>query len=141
MAPLAGGGVADLRTLSAAPASSEYTSHLCDRPRQDEFFVAFSPASRLALGYIWKREDFPWLGMWQENCSRSGAPWNSRTITLGLEFGASPIPESRRAMVDRGRLFDVPVYRWVPANGRLEVEYWAMTQTADQIPESIAWPE
>jgi hypothetical protein len=141
MAPLSGGGVADLRTLSAAPASSEYTSHLCDRQRQDEFFVAFSPTSRLALGYIWKRANFPWLGMWQENCSRSGPPWNSRTITLGLEFGASPIPESRRAMVDRGRLFDVPVYRWIPAKGRLEVEYWAMTQTADHIPESIAWPE
>jgi hypothetical protein len=79
--------------------------------------------------------------MWQENCSRTGPPWSSRTITLGLEFGASPIPESRRAMIERGRLFDVPAYRWILANGRLDVEYWALTQTADHIPESIAWPK
>ncbi len=141
MAPLSAGGVADLRTLSAAPASSEYISHLGDRQRRDEFFIAFSPAFRLALAYIWKRADFPWLGMWQENCSRKTPPWNGRTITLGLEFGVSPVPESRRQMVDRSRLFDVPTYRWIPAKGRLEAEYWALTQSADHIPESIVWPE
>jgi hypothetical protein len=140
MAPLSAGGVADLRTLSAAPASSEYTSHLGDRQRPDEFFVAYSPAFRLALAYIWKRADFPWLGMWQENCSRTSPPWNGRTITLGLEFGVSPVPESRRQMVERGRLFDVPGYRWIPAKGRAEVEYWALTQSADQIPESVVAP-
>jgi hypothetical protein len=79
--------------------------------------------------------------MWQENCSRTPPPWNGRTITLGLEFGVSPVPEPRRQTVDRGRLFDVPTYRWIPANGRLETEYWALTQSADQIPESIVWPE
>ncbi len=141
MAPLSAGGVADLRTLSAASASSEFTSHLGDRQRQDEFFVAFSPTFRLALAYIWKREDFPWLGMWRENCGRTTSPWNGRTITLGMEFGVSPVPETRREMVDRGRLFDVPSYRWIPANGRLEAEYWALTQSVDQIPESIVWPE
>ncbi len=141
MAPLSAGGVADLRTLSAEPASSEYTSHLADRQRQDEFFVAYSPAFRLALAYIWKREDFPWLGMWQENCSRTTPPWNGRTTTLGLEFGVAPVPESRRQTVDRGRLFDVPTYRWIPAKGRLETEYRVLLQTAERIPESVVWPE
>jgi hypothetical protein len=32
----------------------------------------------------------------------------------------SPMPESRRAMIDRGRLFDVPTYRWIPAKTRVE---------------------
>ena len=32
----------------------------------------------------------------------------------GMEFGVSPFPESRRQMIDRGRLFDVPTYRWIP---------------------------
>ena len=41
-----------------------------------------------------------------------------------MEFGVSPFPESRRAMIDRGRLFGVPTYRWVPAMSRVEVEYW-----------------
>jgi hypothetical protein len=141
MCPFARGGVADLRTLSAASASSEYTTHLGDRQREHLFFVAFAPAFHLAFAYIWKRADFPWLGMWQENRSRKNPPWNGRTTTLGLEFGVSPIPESRREMVDRGQLFGVPAFRWLPAKGRLEAEYWVLTQTADHIPESIAWPE
>jgi hypothetical protein len=141
IAPLSTGGVADLRTVSGAPASSEYTAHLGDARRQHVFFVAFAPAFRLAFAYIWKRADFPWLGMWQENCSRKNPPWSGRTIALGLEFGVSPMPESRREMVDRGRLFDVPTYRWIPARGRLEAEYWILAQSADHIPESIVWPE
>jgi hypothetical protein len=141
LAPLSEGGVVDLRTLTGAPASSEYTTHLGDRRREHLFFVAYAPAFQLAFAYIWKRADFPWLGIWQENCSRKNLPWNGRTTTLGMEFGVSPIPESRREMVDRGRLFDVPGYRWLPARGRLEAEYWVLTQSADHIPESIAWPE
>jgi hypothetical protein len=43
-------------------------------------------------------------------------------------------------MVDRGRLFDTPTYRWLPAKSRLEVEYWALAQGADAIPESLEWP-
>ena len=140
MAPLSSGGVVDLRMMSNAPSSSEYTAHLADPRRQHVFFVAFAPAFQLAFGYIWKRAEFPWLGMWQENCSRKHSPWNSSTVALGLEFGVSPIPESRREMVDRGRMFDVPTYRWLPAKGRLEAEYWVIAQNADHIPESIDWP-
>jgi hypothetical protein len=69
-----------------------------------------------------------------------GAPWNGKTLTRGMEFGVSPFPETRRAMVDRGRLFDTPTYRWLPANGCLEAEYWIVLQSADRIPESIDRP-
>jgi hypothetical protein len=110
-------------------------------PRQHAFFLAFSPATRLAFGYVWNRADFPWMGIWEENRSRTNLPWNGETLTRGMEFGVSPMPESRRTMVDRGRLFGVPTYRWLPANGRIEVEYYAITQRADSIPEVLEWPE
>ncbi len=57
-----------------------------------------------------------------------------------MEFGVSPFPESRRAMVERGRLLDTPTFRWMPANGRLEAEYWIASQITDAIPESLNWP-
>jgi hypothetical protein len=57
-----------------------------------------------------------------------------------MEFGVSPIPESRRAMIDRGRLFGVPGYRWLPAKGRLEAEYRAVAQSATEVPETLAAP-
>ena len=63
------------------------TAHLMDQTREAAFFVAFAPAARLAFGYIWKRRDFPWLGIWQENHSRTHAPWNGATLTCGMEFG------------------------------------------------------
>jgi hypothetical protein len=140
MAPAAGGSVADLRRASAAPVSSGYTAHLADPALTQACFVAFSPRHQLAFGYIWNRIDFPWLGIWEENASRTDPPWNGQGLTRGMEFGVSPFPETRRQMVDRHRLFDVPTYRWIPAHGQVTVEYWALAWPVPQIPETIDWP-
>lgn len=140
MAPCRGGGAADLRISRRADVSSAYTAHLMDSGAEHAFFVAFSPGARLAFGYVWRRADFPWLGIWEENCSRSHAPWNGKTMARGMEFGVSPMPESRRAMIERGRMFDVPTFRWLPAATRVEVEYWVMLRAAEAIPETLEWP-
>jgi hypothetical protein len=141
MAPHTDGGVADLRAMHKTAPASGYTAHLADPQHEDAFFVAFAPQFRLAFGYIWKSADFPWMGIWEENCSRQGSPWDGRTITRGMEFGVSPIPESRREMVDRNRLLDAPAFKWLPARGRLEAEYWITSQIVDVIPESLDWPQ
>ncbi|HEY7392158.1 MAG TPA: hypothetical protein VH640_26805, partial [Bryobacteraceae bacterium] len=98
------------------------------------------PSLHLAFGYVWRQLDFPWLGVWEENRSRAMAPWNSATMACGMEFGVSPFPESRRAMIDRGRLFGVPTYRWLAARTRVQVEYWAVLKASDAVPESLTWP-
>ena len=41
-------------------------------------------AAALAFGYVWRRADFPWMGIWDENHSRTAPPWNGRTLTRGL---------------------------------------------------------
>jgi hypothetical protein len=139
-APRLGGGTADLRRSSPAGASSAYTAHLMD-PRLDlAWFVAFSPAARLAFGYVWRRTDFPWLGIWEENASRAAPPWNGSALTRGMEFGVSPFPESRREMIERGRLFDVPTFRWIPAATLVTVEYAIVLRPADTVPETLDWP-
>jgi len=117
-----------LERYTDAPVSGGFTTHLIDPARDAAFFVAWSPRSRVALGYVWRRADFPWLGVWEENYSRMGAPWNGRTLTRGMEFGASPVAETRRQMIERGSLFGVPAYRWIPARTRVEVRYWAAIQ-------------
>ena len=86
-----------------------------------------------------RRADFPWMGIWEENCSRQGSPWNRKTITRGMEFGVSPFPESRREMVDRNRTLDTPGFKWLPSKGLVEVEYWILTQQTDLVPESLSW--
>jgi hypothetical protein len=111
-----------------------------DPAREHAFFAAFSPAARLSFGYVWRRADFPWLGIWEENASRLHAPWNGRTLTRGMEFGVSPFPESRRQMVERGRLFGVPSFRWIPAGSVLAAEYWVVADARDAIPDTLEWP-
>ena len=126
--------------MNSAPVSSSYTAHLMDEQTPHAFFTAWSPATKVAFGYIWKRADFPWLGIWEENHSRTGSPWNGKTLTRGMEFGASPVPESRREAVDRGRLFGVPTHRWLPGRTKLQTEYYAMLRRIDTPLESLAWP-
>src|SRR5439155_11873101 len=131
---------ADLRRFTDAHHSSAYTAHLMDPTREHAFFVAFSPAAKLAFGYVWRRADFPWLGIWEENHSRLAPPWNGRVLTRGMEFGVSPFPESRRQMVERGSLFETRTYRWLPAKGRLVAEYCAVALDAARVPERLEWP-
>ena len=125
MAPRADGGSADLRVFNSAAASSAFTTHRMDQSRDEAFFKATHPGMRLSFGYRWKPSDFPWLGIWEENRSRRNAPWNGVSIARGMEFGVSPMPETRRAAIDRGSLFGVPSYRWLPAKSRIEARYSA----------------
>ena len=138
LAPRAAGGTEDLRVYTNAARSSAYTAHLMDPSREKAFFVAFSPTLHLAFGYVWPRAAFPWMGVWEENHSRTAAPWNRRVLTRGLEFGVSPMPETRRQMIERTLLFGTPVFRWIPARRRIDVQYQAVLMNADRIPESLS---
>lgn len=136
MVPHVDGGTSDLRTFTSAKVSGGFTTHLMDPHRENAFFFAWSPKSKVLFGYMWKRSDFPWVGLWEENHGRTTPPWDSRTLTWAVEFGASPMPETRRQMIDRGKLFGEPSYRWLPAKSSVTVEYSAFVTTADAIPET-----
>lgn len=132
--PCPDGGTVDLQTYTDRPVSGAFSTHLMDPQRDEAFFLAWSPESRVLMGYAWKRSDFPWLGIWEENRCRTQPPWNGETVTRGMEFGVSPMPENRRRMIERGRLFDTPCYRWIPARRTLRVQYRAFVTTRDAIP-------
>jgi hypothetical protein len=120
-APLLKGGTIDLRPFTSLPVSAAFTTHLMNR--EDAFFTA--EKGGLQFGYRWRRRDFPWLAIWEENRARTSAPWNGCSITRGMEFGVSPVPETRRAMIERGSLFGAPSFRWIPAGERITVRYEA----------------
>lgn len=140
-APLAdGSGTLDARRMKPnAPASSYIAVRMVPQSTHAAW-TAWSPEYRLAISYVWRRNDFPWLGLWEENCARTFSPWNSAEVARGMEFGTSPFPESRRAMIERGRLLDTSCYRWLPALGTLRAEYWIRTATANSIPETVGLP-
>jgi hypothetical protein len=57
-----------------------------------------------------------------------------------MEFGVSPMPETRREMIGRGRMFGTSTFRWIPAHSRVDVQYWAILKPADTIPETLGRP-
>ena len=91
LAPDRHGVTVDLRRVRSAPSSGSI-AHLADSASDHAFFVAFSRRYQLACGYVWKRDDFPWMRIWEENHSRQSAPWNGREMTRGMEFGVSLFP-------------------------------------------------
>jgi hypothetical protein len=127
----------DFEIYTDAPSSGGYTTHLLNPNCERAWFFAYSPKSEVLFGYVWRRSDFPWLGVWEENCSRKQAPWNGRTQARGMEFGVSPFPETRRAMIERQTYLDTACYRWLPARTRMEVHYYAAIARAAVIPETI----
>ncbi|MCW5977442.1 MAG: hypothetical protein KIT09_05165 [Bryobacteraceae bacterium] len=137
LAPRKDGSVQDLQILTDAPSSGGFSTTLMDPRREAAYFLAFTPSLGVLFGYEWKRADFPWLGIWQENFSREAPPWGGKTLTIGMEFGASPMPEGRRAMIERGHMFGTPGFRWIPARSKVEVEYQAFVRKTSGFPEPL----
>ena len=137
--PKKGGGSIDLRTYPGDASSGGFTTHLVNPADRHGFWISWSPSQKIYFGYVWNREEFPWLCRWEENHLRSIAPWNRRTVTCGMEFSMSPTVESRRDMVTRGSLFGTPAYRWLPAKSRFDVTYAVFIGESNQLPRSVEW--
>jgi hypothetical protein len=130
-APNKDGSKTDLSIQTTLARSAGVTCHVVDQATDQGSFEAFHPPTRLLFGYRWKRTDFPWVSLWEENHSRTFAPWNGNAVTRGVEFGVSPFAEGRRAMVERGSLMGVPTYRWLGARESATVHYTAFARIVD----------
>jgi hypothetical protein len=104
-------------------------------PRRDWGYVcALNAKHRLLIGYCFRRENFPWVTVWEENRAIGAVPWKKRTETRGLEFGTTPIPSTRRDSLRRGNLYDTETFACVPTRGRRIVEYLAFLS---QVPAEV----
>jgi hypothetical protein len=90
-----------------------------------QYVAALNIRHRLLFAYCFRRADYPWVTIWEENCTRENAPWNGRAQTRGLEFGSTPLPVTRREAFTRGPIFATPTFSTVPARGRLTIPYVA----------------
>lgn len=81
------------------------------RVRVDEeigWIAALNWQLGLALVYCFRREDFPWVAVWEENSARAAAPWNSAAQVRGMMFGTTPMPLGREGIQRMGKLFETP---------------------------------
>jgi hypothetical protein len=128
-APGAKGKTIDLRTLT--PNSSDFSTQLIDPKRQEGWVSAVNPEQGLAVVYLWKREDYPWVGNWEEHTARSTPPWNGKSITRGMEFTNTPFPEGLRKAVDRGTFQGQKTFRWLPALSTVETGFTLCAMPVD----------
>jgi len=116
MAPAADGSPVDLRAAPAAGTWMAHTTTLMDPSRRLAYVTALNTVRRYLLGYVFRREEYPWI---QNFMSYPANDWLGR----GLEFATQPFDLPRREMVELNRLFDAPVYRWLPAKSRIGTRF------------------
>ena len=134
LAPAESGGDIDLTRPLQRKGRGFVASALLDPRREVEFVAALNGPQRLLVGYCFLRRDFPWVAIWEENRARTESPWSGRTQTRGLEFGASPLPVTRREAFATAPLFDTPTFAVVPARGEKTVHYISFLA---QVPEGF----
>ena len=116
-------GDADLRRPFAAKGKGITAAALLDPDRSVEYILAVNWRLRIGAGYCFRREDFPWMMVWEENCVRTNSPWNGTTQARGMEFGSTPFPAGREDTLRRTRLFDAPSWCVIPGNGAWTARY------------------
>lgn len=105
--------------LSGTPENPHYTDHaatLLDPARRLEWVAALNTDKRLIYGYIFRREDYPWLQHWGNYPSVAG-------LVRGMEFATQPYDLPRRDVISTNSMFDTPLYRWLPAKSKIESHF------------------
>ncbi len=125
------GREADLSQPFASPNEGFVVAVLVERERQHGFVAALNWKLGLVAGYCFRRLDFPWVAVWEENRARQNAPWKGRTQARALEFGTSPTPVGLRETVANGPVLGESTFCVVPAKAAKEVSYVAFLARVD----------
>ena len=70
--------------------------------------TATTPGKGLLIGYVWKTVDYPWVSLWRS--VRDGKP-----AARGLEFGSTGLHQPFPVLVQKGRIWDRPLFEYLDA--------------------------
>jgi hypothetical protein len=112
MAPGLNGELIDVRPTPTQVPIGDHTTSLMDPARRLVFVTAFNVNKHLLLGYIFRREEYPWTQLWEFYPGDEG-------IARGLEFATQPFDVPRREVIQTNAMFDTATYRWLPAKSRI----------------------
>jgi hypothetical protein len=116
LAPIKDGGQADLRLVPTDNNYLDLASCQIDPKRTLAFVTALQLDKHLLFGYVFRRQDYPWLMSWMNYTGDSRA-------ARGMEFSTQPFDISHQETVAMSPLFGTPTFRWLPAKAKLETRF------------------
>jgi hypothetical protein len=116
MAPLTKGGQVSLLTVPVGETSLDLASCLMNPASKYAWVTALRADKRLVFGYLFRREDYPWMMNWMNYSGDARA-------ARGIEFSTQPFDVGHRETVDAHDMFGAPTYKWLPAKAKLRTRY------------------
>lgn len=117
MAPTVSGKSIDVRIAPTVAPLMDQTTSLMDKSRRLVFVTALHPGRQALLGYVFRREEYPWTQMWDSY------PGGGRRAQRGMEFAVQPFDLPRRDVIQANSMFEAPTYRWLPANSKISSSF------------------
>jgi hypothetical protein len=87
-----------------------------DVTRRLAFVSALHLEKHLVYGYVFRREDYPWVMSWMNFTGDERA-------ARGMEFSSQPFDISHKETVAMSPLFGQPTFRWLPAKSKIENKF------------------
>jgi hypothetical protein len=131
MGPLTNGGSVNLTTVPANEKSLDLASCIIDPARTYGYVTVLRPDKHMIFGYVFRREEFPWLMSWMNYSGDARA-------ARGFEFSTQPFDISHRETVDAHEMFGTPTYKWLPAKAKLHASFLLFYSKAPDGFESVA---
>jgi hypothetical protein len=116
MAPTNDGGQADIRVIPTDHNWLDLASCQMDPSRRLAFVTALHLEKHLVYGYVFRRQEYPWLMSWMNFTGNNRA-------ARGMEFSSQPFDISHRETVALSPLFGTPTFRWLPAKAKIESRF------------------
>jgi hypothetical protein len=131
LAPLTKGGTVDLTIVPANEASLDLAACQIDPARTNGYITALRPDKHLIFGYVFRREEYPWVMSWMNYTGNARA-------ARGFEFSTQPFDISHRETVDAHEMFGTATYKWLPAKAKLHSSFLFFYATTPEGFESVA---
>jgi hypothetical protein len=108
----------------------DQTASLMDPSRRLVFVASFHPARHVIFGYVFRREEYPWLQIWDSY------PGEGRASSRGMEFATEPFDLPRAVFSDSHSSLVSPEWcRSLPAQDQLQLRH-VLYAHAGRIPRS-----
>ena len=115
----------DLSVCSRIQHSQLVNSFLVDPAKEFGRFTASHAGRGLAVEYEFRREEFPWLNVWEN--------YEDKALTRGMEFSNTPVHGTMKRLMQTPTIRGTPAYDWLDAKSKLVKRFKAIIKRVPEL--------